>query len=193
MISSGLMLICFLSGCKHRSEEGNAAFPADFNKKTDQEKVAFVMRTSTPDSVARFVMNAALGNIQGVTVDSLSMAELYIISNYDSQKQMEYVEETARIKDGLSLAQQMKLFKKGSSDDPIVFGLDLGLNYLSRVRERSLSAKDIEKEIKEFKKECGNDTTTYRLFTKGFTEALRQDKDKDVDKDIYQRFINLDK
>ncbi|MDE6028672.1 MAG: hypothetical protein K2G23_11420, partial [Muribaculaceae bacterium] len=92
-----------------------------------------------------------------------------------------------------TVSQRMMLFKKGSVDDPISFGLDLGLGYLSRIREHNMSANDVAKEIKDFKKECGTDTATYRRFTIGFTEALRQDKDKDVKKEIYDRFINLDK
>ena len=192
-ICSGLALAFLFSGCGKNSEETASSLPAGFNKKTDSEKVAYVMRTATPDSVARFVMDASLGKIKGVQLDSLAIVELYIVSNYDSQKQLEYAEESARLKEQLTLAQRMHLFKKGSADDPISFGLDLGLGYLSIIREKNMSAKDVEKEIKEFKKECQNDTSTYRRFVIGFTEALRQDKDKDVKKEIYDRFINLDK
>ena len=51
----------------------------------------------------------------------------------------------------------------------------------------------MDKEIKDFKRECREDTATYRRFVVGFTEALRQDRDKDVKKEIYDRFINLEK
>lgn len=193
VICAGLALATVLSGCGKKSEETDSSLPSGFNKKSDTEKVAYMMRTASPDSVARFVMNASLGKIKGVQLDSLAQVELYIVSNYDSQKQLQYAEESVRLQDQLTLAQRMQLFKKGSADDPIGFGLDLGLGYLSIIREKNLSAKDVEKEIKEFQKECKEDTATYRRFVIGFTEALRQDKDKDVKKEIYDRFINLDR
>ncbi len=191
-VCAGISLALAISGCGKKDDTSGSSLPADFNKKTDSEKIAYLMRTTTPDSVARFVMDASLGRIKGVQIDSLAMVELYIVSNYDSQKQLEYAEESVRLKDQLTLAQRMKLFKKGSAEDPIGFGLDLGLGYLSIIREKNLSANDVDKEIKEFKKECKEDTATYRRFVVGFTEALRQDKDKDVKKEIYDRFINLD-
>ncbi|MDE7442325.1 MAG: hypothetical protein K2M69_09190 [Muribaculaceae bacterium] len=190
-IYTGIGLCVLTSGCKKEASESAAGFPTDFNKRSDEDKVAFVMRTCTPDSVARFVMNASLGRIKGIQIDTLSNAELYVFSNYNSEMQQKYAEESVRLKEQLTLAQRMQLFKKGSTDEPISFGLDLGLGYLSRVRERNMSADDVAKEIKDFKKECGNDTATYRRFTVGFTEALRQDRDKDVKKEIYDRFINL--
>lgn len=191
LIGLGVASIALVGGCGKNSESGESATVSKFEKMTDSEKVAYVMRTETPDSVARFVMNAALGRIKGVKIDTLAMAELYVYSNYNAEKQDQYAEEANRLREQLTLSQKMLLFKKGSTDDPVSFGLDLGLSYLSRIREHNLSVKDIEKEIKEFKKECGNDTATYRRFTTGFTEALRQDKDKDVKKEIYDRFINL--
>lgn len=190
-ICAGIGLCLLAAGCKKGAEQTEAGFPADFNKRTDEDKVAFVMRTCTPDSVARFVMDASLGRLKGIQIDTLSNAELYVFSNYNSEMQQKYAEESVRLKEQLTLAQRMQLFKKGSVDDPISFGLDLGLGYLARVRERNLSADDVAKEIKEFQKECASDTATYRRFTVGFTEALRQDKDKDVKKEIYDRFINL--
>lgn len=192
MVCAGVVFATVMSGCGKNAEETESSFPSGFNKKSDSEKVAYLMRTTTPDSVARFVMNASLGKIKGIQLDSLAMVELYIVSNYDSQKQLEYAEESVRLKDQLTLAQRMHLFKKGSAEDPIGFGLDLGLGYLSIIREKNLSAKDVENEIKDFKKECKEDTATYRRFVIGFTEALRQDKDKDVKKEIYDRFINLE-
>lgn len=193
VVCAGVAFAAFLSGCGNKNKETDGSLPSGFNKKTDTEKVAYLMRTVAPDSVARFVMNASLGKIKGVQLDSLAQVELYIVSNYDSQKQLQYAEEAVRLQDQLTLAQRMQLFKKGSADDPIGFGLDLGLGYLSVIREKNLSAKDVEKEIKDFKMECKEDTATYRRFVIGFTEALRQDKDKDVKKEIYDRFINLDR
>ncbi|MDE6867298.1 MAG: hypothetical protein K2J23_07880 [Muribaculaceae bacterium] len=186
-----LLLLSLLAGCGKNDKKQEAGFPADFNSLSDSQKVAFVMRTSTPDSVARFVMEAAMGRKKDITIDSLGVAELYVYSNYDSDKQIIYAEEAGRIKDNFSLSDQMYLFKKGSTEDPVVFGLNLGLAYLSRVREHNLSVSDIDKEIKDFKKACGSDTATYRRFVTGFTEALRQDKDKDLNSDIYNRFINM--
>ncbi|MDE7412256.1 MAG: hypothetical protein K2N05_00500 [Muribaculaceae bacterium] len=191
LIGAAVVALSVVGGCGKKSEESAKSYSSKFSNMSDSEKVAYVMRTCTPDSVARFVMNAALGRIKGVEIDTLAMAELYVYSNYDPDKQDLYAEEATRLKEQLSLAQKMELFKKGSTDDPVSFGLDLGLSYLTRVRENNMSVKDIDKEIKEFRKICGEDTATYRRFVTGFTEALRQDKDKDVKKEVYEKFINL--
>ena len=44
-----------LTGCSKKKETADTGFPKGFNNKSDSEKVAYVMRTSSPDSVARFV------------------------------------------------------------------------------------------------------------------------------------------
>lgn len=189
--AAAVTFLILLSGCGKEEKKVEAGFPSDFNNRTDAEKVAYVMRTSTPDSVARFVMESALGRKKGIIIDTLAIAELYVYSNYNSEKQLIYAEESSRIKEGLTLAEQMYLFKKGSTESPVMFGLNLGLTYLGRIREHNMMAKEVEKEIADFKKMCGDDTTTYRRFVTGFTEALRQDKDKDVKREIYDRFINM--
>ena len=191
VLGVGVMMLTLLSGCGKEGKKSEPGFPPDFNNRSDSEKVAFVMRTASPDSVARFVMETALGRKKGLSLDTLAIAELYVYSNYDSEKQLAYAEESDRIKENLSLSEQMYLFKKGSTESPVVLGLNLGLSYLSHIREHNLSVKEVEKEISDFKKMCGEDTTTYRRFVTGFTEALRQDKDKDVKREIYDRFINM--
>ena len=180
-----------MTGCGKKGAESDSGLPKDFAKLSDTEKVAYVMRTSSPDSVARFVIEAALGQKKGLRIDTLAIAEAYAMTNYTGDKLEEYIRESTRLKEEITLSQRFILFNRVKTNDPVSFGLELGLGYLSRVREKNLSAKDVEKEIEDFRKVCGEDTATYRRFVTGFTEALRLDKDKDVKKEIYDKFINL--
>ncbi|MDE6716830.1 MAG: hypothetical protein K2J70_01440 [Muribaculaceae bacterium] len=180
-----------MTGCGKKGAESDSGFPKDFAKLSDTEKVAYVMRTSSPDSVARFVIEAALGQKKGLRIDTLAIAEDYAMTNYTGEKLEDYIRESTRLKEEITLSQRFILFNRVKTNDPVSFGLELGLGYLSRVREKNLSAKDVEKEIEDFRKVCGEDTATYRRFVTGFTEALRLDKDKDVKKEIYEKFINL--
>ena len=180
-----------VSSCGGKDKGENTGFPSNFDTIGDAGRVAYVMRTSSPDSVARFVVNAALGRVPGARLDTMANATLYVFSNYNSDDQTIFAEEYERLESELTLTERMQLFKKGGSEDPQSFGLDLGLSYLSRVREQNLSAKDVEAEIAEFKKSCGADTMTYVRFVKGFTTALEYDKGKDVKKEIYNKFSKM--
>lgn len=149
------------------------------------------MRTTSPDSTARFIIKAALGQIPGTSIDTVSNAVLYVYTFSSADDQVKFSEEYQKIIDALSPADRVTLFEKGSSEDPLEFGFELGLGYLNSIRSRNLSVNDIQKEIAELKKACGNDTSTYRRFVTGFTTVLNYDKGKDVKKEIFEKFSTL--
>lgn len=183
---------CLLLGaCAKKTEQAPSGLPADFNSRSDAKKMEYLMRTLPADSVARFVIDAALGNKPGVSIDTVSNAVLYVYSFSSSDDQLRFSEEYQKITDSMTPAQRVKLFEKGTAEDPLEFGFELGLNYLNRVRSNNLSAKQVEKEIAELRKACAGDTMTYRRFVTGFTTVLNYDKGKDVKKEIFNRFATM--
>lgn len=188
----GLIVVsAFIGGCgKGSGTQGN--FPADFNRLSDAEKVAYVMQHATPDSVARFVCDASLGKVEGVKIDTFANATLYVYENYKSADQAAFASEYDRYIDAKSLADRMRLYALAGEHDPQGLGYALGLDYLRSIRDKNMTADQVEAELKEFKKACGADTDTYRRFIVGFHTVLELDHGKDLSEEIYRRFKNYE-
>jgi len=184
-------LLLIASACGGDGKKKKSGFPDNFDTIGDAGRVAYVMGTSTPDSVARFIINTALGRVPGARFDTLANVNLYVFSTYSSKDQDTFSEEYQKLESELTLTERMTLFKKMESEDSREFGLDLGLAYVSRIRDRNMNVDEVDREIKEFRKACGSDSMTYIRFVKGFTTALEYDKGKDVKKEIYDRFASM--
>lgn len=183
------LLSVSLVGC---SKKDSGSFPADIAKKSDAEKVAYMMKNATPDSVARFICYASLGKNPDVKIDSLAIATLYAYENYRDKDVAAFGESYDATVAGMPLSDKMKLYRMAGTEDPQALGYSLGLEYMSKIRLQNMSVKDVEREVLEFKKACANDTSTYRRFIIGFRAVLNADRGKDVSEAIYQRFINFE-
>lgn len=189
--SAGLLGVLLLASCGNKNKESAGAFPAGFDSMGDTGRVAYVMKNATPDSVARFILRAALGELEGARIDSLGIVTNYVYSNYSSDDQIVFGDEYDKQVSAMSLSKRMRLYALGGVDDPQGLGYELGLNYLSEIRDRNMSVEDVKREIQEFRKACGNDSATYRRFVTGFTTVLKVDSGKDVRREIYDSFVNL--
>ncbi|MCM1152955.1 MAG: hypothetical protein NC328_04825 [Muribaculum sp.] len=189
-----VMLICIavgmavLSGCKGKT--GTGEFPSGFNQKTDKEKVEYLMANYPPDSVARMLCRGAIGLEPEMKIDTLGMATVYAYEKYTGEDLDRFQHEFDSYGASLPLPLKMKLYFKAAINDPMQLGYQLGLEYVSQIREQHKSVAQIEEEIKEFRKACGSDTETYRRFITGFHIALEEDHGKDLSEDVYRRFIN---
>lgn len=176
--------------CGRKDNGDNGPYPAGFASLGDTGRVAYVMKNAEPDSVARFIIRGALGELEGVRIDSLGIVTNYVYSSYDTEKQVEFGEEYDRYVNALPLAKQMKLYSIAGEADAQGLGYELGLNYMSQIRDRNMTAADVVRDIEEFRKACGADTVTYQRFMIGFKTVLQNDKDIDVNGEIYRRFCN---
>lgn len=180
-----------LSSCGNRvKSSGN--YPDGFDKQTDIERVTYMMQRVSPDSLARFVIDGALGRNPGAPIDSLAMTTLYIYEHLQGVDVDAFSVQYDNYVESLPLNDKMKVYMLAGSDDPQGLGYRLGLEYLGSIRENNKNAEQIEKELKAFRKACGNDTATYRRFIKGFQTVLEVDSGKDIAQDIYTRFINYE-
>lgn len=184
-----LMLIVTACGSK---KGGAGDYPDNFSRIGDVGRVDYIMQNATPDSLARFVINSALGLNPGAPIDSLSMATLYIYDHLkDSDLETFSVEYDSYI-ETLPLDEKMKVYMLGGSEDPQKLGYKLGLEYLGSIRENNKNAAQVERELQAFKKACGTDTAMYRRFIIGFHTVLDVDKGTDVPADIYNKFRNYE-
>lgn len=187
-----LLALTVLSGCgggKNRSGQG---FPANFNALSDTARVAYVMKNTTPDSVARFICRAALGHLDGARIDSLGIATNYAYEKYSGKDADLFGSEYDNLVASLPLADKMRMYAMAGVEDPQGLGLQLGLEYMQSIREKNMSVSDVEKELKAFKAACGEDDETYSRFIIGFRTVLEADSGRDMPKGIYDRFINYE-
>ena len=186
---SGLILCAVLGSCG--SKGGSGDFPENFDKIGDAGRVAYMMKTVSPDSVARFICDASLGKVEGARIDTITTATLYAYENYKNDDLSLFSDEFDNYSANLPLPEKMKIYSLSGKTDPQGLGYQFGLEYVNSIRMKRMKAEDVEKELAEFKKACGPDHDTYRRFVKGFKTVLELDKGNDLPADIYNRFINM--
>lgn len=196
--TAALGLLLALTSCGGGAGGEDGGFPAGFDSRDDRAKVGYVMERATPDSVARFICLAALGHVPGVHIDSLALATNHAYAMYGNMRndkdsamvvfQVEYDEFSAR----LPLADRMRLYKMAGEMDMQGLGYGLGLDYVGRIRERSMTPDSVRAEIEAMRKACADDPKMFARFMTGFKTALRIDRGKDLPEGVYETFIDYE-
>lgn len=185
-----LVGLSVLTGCGN-NENNNSALPFNGKKLTDEQKVEYMMKNATPDSVARFICRASLGEIKGVKIDTLANATLYAYEHYKDDDLQTFSQALTSFAEELPLSKRMRLLQLEAEQDPTGLGYQLGLEYVNDIRMNKKNAAAIEKEIAELKKECQKnpeDSATFTRFTKGFKVALDLDGSSDIPAQIYDKY-----
>lgn len=186
-----MTLLIAVSACSGK-KNGADNFPDGFDKLSDQQKVAYMMQHASADSVARFIIYAALGQIEGIHIDTLNNATLKAYEAYTDTALQSFSWEFDRLAEELPLHQKMKLRVLVGAEDPQGLGLTLGLEYLNQIRVKGMTAEQVLEELKALKKASKDDPDMYARFIIGFRTVLRYDRNSDMPKEIYKRFLNYD-
>ena len=186
-----IVLILLIPACGGKGSDSNA-FPEGFASLSDARKVVYMMEHASADSVARFIIYASLGRIEGVRIDTLNNATLKAYESYTDTALQSFSWEFDRVSEELPLHDKMRLRALVGSEDPQGLGLTLGLEYLNQIRVKGMSADEVMEELKQLKKASADDPDTYARFLIGFRTVLRYDKNSDMPKEIYSRFLNYD-
>lgn len=184
-ITASLALLLTACGGKDKK---SSVFPDNFDKIGDAGRMDYMMKHVSPDSVARFVIDAALGRVPGARIDTMALATSYAYDRYKGDDLENFSLEYEQHIGSLSLSDKMKAYKLGGSEDLQRLGYHLGLEYLGAIREGNMKVADVDRDLQEFRKACGTDTATYSRFLIGFRTVLRMDKGVDVPKDIYLKY-----
>lgn len=184
-----VVLLIPACGGKH-ADEGD--FPQGFASLSDEQKVVYMMEHAPADSVARFIIFASLGRIEGVKIDTLNNATLKAYETYTDTALQSFSWEFDRISEELPLHDKMRLRALVGSEDPQGLGLTLGLEYMNQIRVKGMTADEVEEELKALKKASVDDPDMYARFLIGFRTVLRYDKNSEMPKDIYTRFLDFD-
>lgn len=180
-----------MPACSGRGGSGNG-FPDDFNSLSDAGKVAYMMQHASADSVARFIIYASLGRVQGVTIDTLNNATLQAYENYTDTALQTFSWEFDRLAEELPLYDKMRLRALVGAEDPQGLGLTLGLEYMNQIRVKKMSVAQVTEELKALKKACADNPDVYARFLIGFRTVLRYDRNSDMPEEIYSSFLTYD-
>lgn len=182
-----------LSGCKGKGDGKIGDLPGNFNSMTTAQKMDTLFAMYPVNEVAEFICDAALKKSNGVNLD-FTEAYAYAFTKLTSEEdQADFIEAYEQYLNTLPLSDKMTLYKLGGSADPLEkVAYEMGLQFLPYIRENHKSVQEIQKELEAFKKLCQNDPDFFRRFMIGFKFALEQDKNIDLDKNIYQTFINYE-
>lgn len=179
-----------LPGCGGEKKSASALAEA-LAGMNDAAKIHYMMNKVTPDSVARFICDASLGRLEGVKIDTLSMAALYAYENYKDEDLQSFQAAFDAYAENLQLPDKMKLRKLAASDNPDALGYQLGLEYVDDIRTGKMSSAQVESEIAALKKVCEQnpeDSLTFHRFMTGFKVALDQDAGNGVPRQIYEKY-----
>lgn len=186
-----MALILIVPACGGKDKNAGT-FPDGFASLTDEQKVVYMMEHASADSVARFIIYASLGKIEGVKIDTLNNASLKAYETYTDTALQTFSWEFDRVAEELPLHDKMRLRALVGAEDPQGLGLTLGLEYMNQIRVKGMTADEVLKELQELKKASTDDSDLYARFLIGFRTVLRYDKNSDMPKEIYTRFLNYD-
>lgn len=186
-----MMAILIIPACGGKGKNAGS-FPDGFASLSDQQKVAYMMEHVSADSVARFIIYASLGKIEGVRIDTLNNATLKAYETYTDTALQSFSWEFDRIAEELPLHDKMRLRVLVGAEDPQGLGLTLGLEYLNQIRVKDMSVDEVLAELQALKKASADDPDLYARFLIGFRTVLRYDQNSDMPKEIYTRFLNYD-
>lgn len=186
-----MALILLIPACGGKNKNAGA-FPDGFASLSDEQKVIYMMEHASADSVARFIIYASLGKIEGVRIDTLNNASLKAYETYTDTALQTFSWEFDRIAEELPLHDKMRLRALIGAEDPQRLGLTLGLEYMNQIRVKGMTADEVLQELQELKKASSDDPDLYARFLIGFRTVLRYDKNSDMPKEIYTRFLSYD-
>lgn len=181
-----VLLLTTACGGKGKNDNG---FPENFNSLSDEQKVTYLMQHVSSDSVARFIIYASLGKLPGIRIDSLNNATLTAYEAYSDTALQSFSWEIDRVSEELPLNDKMRLRAIIGAEDPQGLGLTLGLEYLNQIRVKGMTADDVATELQSLKAACKDNPDVYARFLIGFRTVLRYDRNSDMPKEIYDRFL----
>ena len=164
--------------------------PDNFQTMSTDEKMEYLMETITPDSLAVYIYESAMGNIYNSHIEPREAIDYAYINYTRDEDQAAFYEAQEKYKSKLSLADKLKLFRATKEADPEEYSYYLGLKYVGEIREQGKQLQSVNKEIENFAKECKSDPEFYKRFIKGFKTALQYDRGHDLDETIYTQFIS---
>ena len=147
------------------------------------------MANLPPDSVARFICDAALGKIENTKID-LPSSLAYAYEHYGEDDMVTFQVEMAAYEMELPLHEKVKFAKLSGVEDPDMYSYTLGLEYVGTIREEGKNVAQVGEELDQLRKECKSDPEFYKRFMKGFKTALHYDRHHDLEEKIYTKFIS---
>ena len=172
---------------------GNGDFPDNFDRIGDAGRLDYVIKHASPDSVARFICDAALGKVEGARIDTVINAVVFVNDRYAANEDdmVAFSNAFDSYSRNLPLPEKMRFYALSGQHDPQRLGYQLGVEYILEIRNKKMAPDQVAAESSEFRKACASDPETYSRFVKGFKVVLEMERNNGLDPAVYSRFINL--
>ena len=125
-----------VTGCGDKGKKVGV-YPGNFSKIGDAGRVAYVMKHATPDSLARFIIYGALGQVPGARIDTLAIATNYAYERLQGEALDKFGAEYETVVASLPLSDKMKVYALAGTEDPQGLGYRQGLEYVSDIRDHN--------------------------------------------------------
>ena len=174
-----LFSLFIFASCGKKEGASGVSIPNDFNTLSVEQKIDYLAENESPEKVAQFIINAALGKEEGVSLD-LRNATVYAYSHYKEADRKKFAEDYDKIVSSLPTPEKMKLYYAGGQINTFELGCHLGRDYIKSVRDNSSNAGAVKEEITEFEKACNGDSATYQKFVAGLFFAAEEAGDSSL-------------
>lgn len=186
-IFSFILILSITSvSCNNSNDNTTNLFPND--NLCDTAKVAFMINKVSPDSVARFICNSAIGLNTNVSIDSLHNAVMYAYNRFSNDDLQSFCNEFDKYAENLPLDSKMKLLYLAAHVNPDKLGYRLGLDYAMLLLTKEISLTDIDNEIEAFRNACGDDQQTYLQVLNGLSIALNLPEYSQIPKEVINKY-----
>lgn len=186
---SGLLLLSslpLLTACGGGKKA--QSLPDELLTGPDSRRLEYLMERVPADSIARFIILSAAGRNGDLRIDSLTQATNFVYERLQASDLESFQVAFDDAVNSLPLPDKMRILFQAGTTDPQRLGYQLGLEYLSTIRDGGLTAEAVEKELDAFRTACGEDTATHRRFLIGLRTALQVDSGKGIPPEIYNKY-----
>lgn len=185
-----LCLLCL--SCASRSEvahDSSQALPADFASLSDRDKARVLIdRGVSADSLAVFIIDCVEGGKPGVTFTDFDAVETYVGERLGDEAYEAYTVSFEANLQRLPLDRKYLVKRDIPLTDMSLLGFSLGLEYVNKVIDNSLSIGKVDREVAEFHRACGDDESIYQDFLKGFATGIRESGERQVPEAVAEKY-----
>lgn len=169
--------VFILSGCARGGSDTDSssgeALPPHIESMPDTAKARVMLDAGvSPDSLASFVVNCVDGKHQGITFSEFDAVENYVAERLGESALDTYDVSFEASLQALPLDKKYKVVRETKMVDEPLIGYTLGLEYVNRVVDNSLSIGKVDLEVAELKRACNSDESVYNDFLVGFAAGI---------------------
>lgn len=185
---SGLFVGLLMSCSSDKSAELKD-LPTDFAAQSDTAKIGILIdRGIGPDSIAHFVAGSLEGKHKDVTFRNLDEVEAYIFERMGNENATAYTMSLEIYIQQLPLDVRYRLKMDSPLTEVEKLGYELGLEFTNQVINQNMTKGQVDHEVANLRRACGDDEETYEHFLTGLAAGLKSRPEAEVNPVILESY-----